>query len=128
MSFTKQDWLENYIGAFNRGDFSFTDFYEDEVVLHLGQKAVINGKQRIKDFYGKVFERVRETLEVDKVVLDEEGLGCIIRTEFHALADWPDFIAGPMQAGDSIFIESFIFYTIGANGKFTEIRTTRSKG
>ena len=128
MTFTKQDWADNYIGAFNRGDFSFTDFYEDDVVLYLGQKAVLNGKQAIKDFYTRVFEKVRETLTVDKVVLDDEGLGCIIRTEFHALEDWPDFIAGPMKKGDSIFIESFIFYTIGANGKFTEIRTTRSKG
>jgi hypothetical protein len=125
---TKQSWLENYIGAFNRGDFAFTDFYEDDVILYLGEKAVINGRQGIRDFYTKVFERVRETLEVDKIVLDDEGLGCIIRTEFHALEDWPDFIAGPMKKGDSIFIESFIFYTIGANGKFTEIRTTRSKG
>ena len=125
---TKQGWLENYIGAFNRGDFAFTDFYEDDVVLYLGQKAVINGRQGIRDFYTKVFERVRETLTVEKVVLDDEGLGCIISTEFYALEDWPDFIAGPMKKGDSIFIESFIFYTIGANGKFTEIRTTRSKG
>jgi hypothetical protein len=128
MSFTKEEWRENYIGAFNRGDFSFTDFYEDDVVLHLGQKAVIHGKQGIIDFYTKVFERVRETLEVDKIVLDDEGLGCIVRTEFKALEDCPDFIAGAMRKGESIFIESFIFYTIGANGKFTQIRTTRSKG
>jgi hypothetical protein len=33
-----------------------------------------------------------------------------------------------MKKGDSIFIESYIFYTIGKNGKFTEIRTTRSRG
>ena len=129
MTFTRQEWLDNYIGAFNRGDFdSFTSFYDEDVILYLGQKAVIEGRQGIRDFYTGVFARVRETLEVDKVVLDEEGLGCIIRTEFHALEDWPDFIAGPMKKGDSIFIESYIFYTIGANGKFTEIRTTRSKG
>lgn len=126
---TKEEWLEDYIGGFNRGDFdAFTAFYDDDVVLYLGQKAVIRGKQGIRDFYTGVFAKVRETLEVDKLVLDEEGLACIIRTEFHALEDWPDFIAGSMKKGDSIFIESYIFYTIGKNGKFTEIRTTRSKG
>jgi len=126
---TKDEWLQDYIGAFNRGDFdSFTRFYDDDVVLYLGQKAQIRGRQGIRDFYTEVFARVRETLTVDKVVLDDEGLACIIRTEFLALEDWPDFIAGPMTRGQSIFIESYIFYTIGSNGKFTEIRTTRSKG
>jgi len=126
---TKEDWLENYIGAFNRGDFDgFTSFYDDDVVLHLGQKAQVRGRQGIRDFYTKVFERIRETLKVEQVVLDETGLACIISTEFHALEDWPDFIAGPIKAGESIFIESYIFYIIGSNGKFTEIRTTRSKG
>ena len=61
-------------------------------------------------------------------VLDEEGLACIIETEFEALEDWPDFMVGPMEKGDKVFIESFIFYTIGPDGKFTHIRTTRSKG
>jgi hypothetical protein len=126
---TKEEWLQDYIGAFNRGDFdSFTEFYDDDVVLYLGQKAEIRGRQGIRDFYTNVFARVRETLTVDKVVLDDDGLACIIRTEFLALEDWPDFIAGPMTKGQSIFIESYIFYTIGSNGKFTEIRTTRSKG
>lgn len=125
---TKEDWLDNYIGAFNRGDFSFTRFYDEDVVLHLGQKAVLHGRQAIQDFYTQVFARIRETLTVERVVLDDSGLACIVSTEFHALADWPDFIAGPIREGESIFIESYIFYTIGSNGRFTEIRSTRSKG
>jgi hypothetical protein len=126
---TKEDWLENYIGAFNRGDFdSFTSYYDEDVVLDLGGRKELRGRQAIRDFYTGVFGRVKETLTVEKVVLDDEGLACIINTEFHALEDWPDFIAGPMKKGDSIFIQSFIFYTIGKNGKFTEIRTTRSRG
>jgi hypothetical protein len=126
---TREEFLNDYIGGFNRGDFdAFTRFYDEDVVLHLGQKATIRGRQGIRDFYTGVFARVRETLEVDTVVLDDKGLACIIATEFHALEDWPDFIAGAMKQGESIFIESYIFYTIGQNGKFTEIRTTRSKG
>ena len=126
---TKDEFLNDYIGAFNRGEFdSFTRFYDDNVVLDLGGKKQLNGRQAIRDFYTGVFEKIEETLEVDKVVLDDEGLGCIVRTEFKAKEDWPEFIGGPIKKGESIFIESFIFYTIGANGKFTEIRTTRSKG
>lgn len=126
---TKEEWSENYIGAFNRADFdSFTAYYADDVVLQLGQKKMLRGKQAIRDFYTGVFQKVRETLTIRKIVLDETGLAAIVATEFHALEDWPDFIAGPMVKGQSIFIESIVVYDIGSDGKFTAIRSARSKG
>lgn len=126
---TKKEFLSDYIGAFNRGDFDrFTSFYHEEVEFDLGGKHFIKGRQAIRDFYTGVFAKVDETLEVKQLVLDNEGAACIIATEFKALEDWPDFVAGPIRKGESIFIESFIFYTIGDDGKFTRIRTTRSKG
>lgn len=126
---TRQDFLENYIGAFNRGNFdSFTGFYDENVELNLGGRMTLKGRQAIRDFYTGVFEKVRETLTVEQLVMDDEGVACIIATEFRALEDWPDFIAGPIRKGETIHIESFIFYTVGPNGTFTAIRTTRSKG
>lgn len=126
---TRDEFLSDYIGAFNRGELdTFTRFYAEDVVLDLGGRRQLVGRQAIRDFYSGVFEKIRETLSVEQLVLDEQGLACIVATEFHALEDWPDFIAGPIRKGESIFIESFIFYTIGDDGKFTRIRTTRSKG
>jgi hypothetical protein len=126
---TRDEFLSNYIGAFNRGELdTFTRFYAEDVVLDLGGRRQLVGRQAIRDFYSGVFEKIRETLTVEQLVIDEQGLACIVATEFHALEDWPDFIAGPIRKGESIFIESFIFYTIGDDGKFTRIRTTRSKG
>lgn len=126
---TKQNWIDTYIGGFNARDFAaFSAFYAEDVVLHLGQKKTIHGRQAICDFYAGVFEKVRETLIVDKVVLDDAGLAGVVRTEFHALEDWPDFIAGPMTKGQSLFIESMVLYDIGADGKFTRIRSARLKG
>lgn len=126
---TRDEFLSDYIGAFNSGELdTFTRFYAEDVVLDLGGRRQLVGRQAIRDFYSGVFEKIRETLSVEQLVLDEQGLACIVATEFHALEDWPDFIAGPIRKGESIFIESFIFYTIGDDGKFTRIRTTRSKG
>jgi len=126
---TREEFLSDYIGAFNRGELdTFTRFYAEDVVLDLGGRRQLIGRQAIRDFYSGVFEKIRETLTVEQLVMDEHGLACIVATEFHALEDWPDFIAGPIRQGESIFIESFIFYTIGDDGKFTRIRTTRSKG
>jgi hypothetical protein len=126
---TKEEFLNNYIGAFNRGDFDgFTRFYDANVVLDLGGKKRLEGRAAIRRFYEGVLQRIEERLTVDQLVLDEQGLACIVRTEFKAKEDWPDFIAGPIRRGESIFIESFIFYTIGPDGTFTGIRTARSRG
>jgi len=126
---TRQNWTDTYIGGFNARDFAaFSPFYAEDVVLELGQKTVLHGRQAICDFYAGVFARVRETLTVQKVVLDETGLAGVVDTEFHALEDWPDFIAGPMTKGQSIFITSMVLYDIGPAGTFTRIRSARLKG
>jgi hypothetical protein len=57
-------------------------------------------------------------------VADEAGLAAEVATEFYALEDWPDFIAGPIRKGESIHIVSWVFYTI-VNGRFQNIRSTR---
>ncbi|MXO66159.1 YybH family protein [Altericroceibacterium endophyticum] len=126
---TKEEFMQDYIGAFNRGDFDgFTRFYADDVDFDLGGKRRIKGRQAIREFYEGVFARIDETLDVTQLVIDDEGAACIIVTEFKALEDWSDFIAGPIRKGESIFIESFIFYRIGPDGKFTHVRTARSQG
>jgi ketosteroid isomerase-like protein len=114
-----------YIAAFNRDDFDgFSKYYAEDVVLNLGNRRTIHGRQGIIDFYREVKAKIRETLEIRNIVADEDGLAAEVATEFHALQDWPDFIAGAIRKGESIHIVSWCFYTI-VNGKFKTIRSTR---
>jgi hypothetical protein len=114
-----------YIDSFNRDDFEgFSKYYADDVVLELGKRKVIHGRQAIIDFYREVKSKIRETLVIHNIVADEEGLAVEVATEFHALEDWPDFIAGAIRKGESINIVSWAFYKI-SNGRFTHIRSTR---
>jgi hypothetical protein len=115
----------DYIGSFNRDDFAgFSKYYAEDVVLELGKRKTLHGRQSIIDFYREVKSRIRETLVIRNVVADEDGLAAEVATEFHALEDWPDFIAGPIAKGESIHIVSWVFYTI-VNGRFQHIRSTR---
>jgi hypothetical protein len=115
----------DYIACFNRDDFAgFGKYYADDVLLELGRKKQLHGRRAILDFYREVKARVRETLEIRNVIMDEQGLAAEIATEFHALEDWPDFIAGPMKKGESIHILSFVHYRL-RDGKFAHIRSTR---
>src|SRR5580698_1845596 len=114
-----------YIAAFNRDDFEgFSKYYAEDVVLNLGNRKTIHGRQGIIDFYREVKSRIRETLVIRNIVADETGLAVEVATEFHALEDWPDFIAGAIRNGESIHIVSLVVYNI-VNGKFQTIRSTR---
>jgi hypothetical protein len=114
-----------YIDSFNRDDFAgFSKYYAEDVVLELGKRKTLHGRQAIVDFYREVKARIRETLVIRNVVADEGGLAAEIATEFFALEDWPDFIAGPIRKGESIHIVSWVFYKI-VNGRFQHIRSTR---
>ena len=116
-----------YIAAFNAGDFDgFTRFYADDVVLGLGMKRVIHGRQGIVDFYAEVGKVCRERLTIEALVLDETGVAAELATEFKALAHAPDFIAGPLVPGRSVFLTSFVHYRT-ANGRFTHIHSARAK-
>jgi hypothetical protein len=115
----------DYIDCFNRNDFEgFGKYYAEDVLLELGRKKQLHGRQAILDFYREVKARVRETLEIRNVICDQNGLAAEIATEFYGLEDWPDFIAGPLKRGDSIRILSFVHYVI-RDGKFAHIRSTR---
>jgi ketosteroid isomerase-like protein len=115
----------DYIGSFNRDDFEgFSKYYAEDVVLELGKRKTLHGRQAIIDFYREVKAKIRETLVIRNVVADEEGLAAEVATEFQALEDWPDFIAGPIRKGESIHIVSWVFYKI-VNGRFQHIRSTR---
>ena len=83
-----------YIASFNRDDFEgFGKYYADDVVLELGKRKTLRGRQAILDFYREVKSKIRETLVIRNVIADEAGLAAEIATEFHALEDWPEFIA-----------------------------------
>lgn len=124
---TKQDFRD-YIAAFNRGDFDgFGRFYADDVVLRLGRKKELHGRDAILDFYRGVLELCEETLTIRDIIADEEGLAAELDTEFKAKVDAPDFIAGPLRKGESIFITSFVHYKI-RDGRFARIQSARVGG
>jgi len=119
-----KDDMRAYIDAFNAKDFEgFGKFYADDVRLDVG-RFVKNSRQEILDFYRDVAKTCDEKLTLKRIVMDEDGVGIELDTEFKALADNPDFIAGPLVGGQSIFITSFIFYTI-RNNRFVDIKARR---
>ena len=122
-----REGFRQYIAAFNARDFDgFTRFYHPDVVLSLGGKRELRGRQGIIDFYTEVMQRCHEKLDIVAVGADENGLAAEVDTEFKALADWPDFIAGPLVPGQSIFLSRLVLYQL-KDGLIAGIRSGRSR-
>lgn len=114
-----------YVARFNENDFDgFGSYYAEEVEFNLGDRERIVGRENVLDFYREVAERVEETLAVEDVIVDGDRLAAEVETEFRALEDWPDFLAGPMEAGDTLEIESFVHYWI-EDDRFATIKSAR---
>ncbi|MET0245675.1 MAG: nuclear transport factor 2 family protein [Sphingomonas sp.] len=119
-----KDQLAAYLDAFNRKDFDgFGRFYADDVRLDVGRFVRV-GRRAILDFYRDVARTCDERLTLKRIVMDETGAAIELDTEFKALARHPDFVAGPLVPGRSIFITSFIFYAIRGD-RFTDIKARR---
>jgi hypothetical protein len=117
----------DYIDRFNRSDFEgFGGYYCDDVVFELGEKKRIVGRDNILDFYRDVKSKIRETLTILSVAAGDEAMAVHVATEFYALADWPDFIAGPLMKGEALNIESLGYYYL-RDGKFARIIGARLK-
>jgi len=121
---TEADYAD-YIARFNANDFEgLGRFYCEDVVYSLGEKRQIVGRDNILAFYRDLKSKVREARDVVGVATGPGTLACHVRTEFFGLADWPDFIAGPLMKGETLNIESLGFYYL-RGGKFARIISAR---
>ena len=122
----RQAFLE-YSRAFSNADFaSFSAYYADDVVCDLGGAGVtLNGKQAIVDFYGDMFTRIRESLELHRLIADAEGLCADITSTFTAVEDATDFAPMPLRKGQVLKVPVFVVYSL-RDGKICRIKVARS--
>lgn len=100
-----------YTAAFSAGDPErYTRFYTDDVELLLGSVPPMQGKQAIADFYTTMFKRVRESLTVHGIEASDERIVSDTTSRFTAIADAPDFVVGPLSAGDYIEVRVIVTY------------------
>ena len=111
-----------YLGAFNAGDWdALRHFYAPDVRLVIGNGTELNGREAIIDFYRKVNQQVRRTIEIIQCFGAGNTLAAEIESEFLAIQDAPDFAARPMALGDRYYLNSFVFYDSG-DEHYTRIR------
>ena len=112
-----------YMDAFNNDDYAaFGDHYTEDVKLVIAGDRALSGRQAIFDFYKTVKSQTRRTIQINRLVTTPGLFAAELQSEFLALEDLPNFVAGPMKKGGRIFINTFVIYEL-KGGKFWRIRS-----
>lgn len=112
----------SYIDAFNDRDYEkLVTFYSPNIRLVNGTGRELAGRDAIVDFYKKVNAVASRKIAICSSVCDGDTLAAELKSTFTAMADAPDFPSGPMEKGDRLYINSFVFYKI-AGGAYVKIR------
>lgn len=115
-----------YTAAFSNGDAErFRRFYTDDVVLELSSVGRIEGAQGIAQFYGSMFQSVRETLTIHHLDAKDERLVVDCTSRFTAIKDAPDFVVGALRQGEWIDVRVQVTYTL-RDGLISHIAVKRA--
>jgi hypothetical protein len=118
--------FRTYIAEFNAANFdALAGYYAENVVFSFNGGLTLNGRDAIVEFYRPFRKAVDETVDIRFLVMNDKHVAVEMATEFHAREDYQNFTRGPLKAGDTVRITSFVHYDIGPDGRFAAIRIGR---
>ena len=118
--------FRQYLSEFNAANYdALVRYYADDVVFSFGHGPTLRGRDAIIAFYRPMHECVRETVEIQFLVMDDRHVAVELATEFRAVKDYDNFTRGPLKAGDVLRLTSFVHYDLDGSGRFRSIRVGR---
>lgn len=115
-----------YTAEFNAANFdALARYYADDVVFSFNGGLTLHGRDAIIEFYRPFRKAVDETVDIKFLMTNDEHVAVEMATEFRAREDYAGFTRGPLRAGDTVRVTSFVHYDIGTDGRFTAIRVGR---
>ena len=118
--------FRTYIAEFNAANFdALARYYADDVVFSFNGGLTLHGRDAIVEFYRPFRKSVDETVDIKFLMINDQHVAVEMATEFRAREDYQNFTRGPLKAGDTVRITSFVHYDIGPDGRFAAIRVGR---
>jgi hypothetical protein len=115
--------FRKYLSEFNAANYdALVRYYADDVVFTFGHGPTLRGRDAVVAFYRPFHACVKETVEVQFLVMDHRHVAVELATEFHAVKDYDNFIRGPLKAGDVLCLTSFVHYDLDGSGRFCQVR------
>ena len=113
--------FDEYIRRFNQEDpGAFEDYMAPDVRM-LNGTLLLSGVADVKEHYAKIWGAMRESLNVERFVSDEQTVAIQMHTHFEVLADDAASPFGLIRAGETFDFHGLIMYRLRADEKFSDI-------
>jgi SnoaL-like domain len=122
----KKETFDDYIRRFNAEDPTAFDDYIAPHMHMLNGTLEFTGAQGMKDHYARIWGRLKESLDVERFVSDEDTAAIQMHAHFDVLADDPESLFGPVRAGEAFDFHGLIMYQI-EDGKFADIKVAYNR-
>lgn len=117
----KKEIFNDYIRRFNERDLTTFEDYIDPDASIINGTLEIRGMQGMKDHYNRIWRSMKEELQVNRFVSDDDSLAIEMLTHFEVLKDDDDSPFGKIKAGEKFVYHGIIMYQM-VNNKFTNIK------
>jgi hypothetical protein len=119
----KRERFDEYIRRFNAEDASaFDEFLTPDMAMQNGGLRY-SGVEGMKQHYGRIWGRFRETLAVQRFVSDDGTLAVHLKTHFEALKDDAETPFGSVRRGEMFDYDGIVFYEL-RDGRFSDIKVS----
>lgn len=120
--------FDTYLAKFNSRDYSgFLDYFADNFeMIHVGGN--LRSREEVMKFYNFLHNYVKETVIVDRLVMDQDTIAMEARVRIEGIRDLtPEMVAAsdyprlkPLKVGETAVIPQFIHYHL-VNGKIVKV-------
>jgi SnoaL-like domain len=114
--------FDTYISRFNKEDPGAFDDYMAPDVRMLNGTLELNGVGEVKEHYARIWRAMRESLNVERFVSDEQTVAIQMHTHFEVLTEESDSPFGLISVGETFDFHGLIMYRLRADGKFADIK------
>lgn len=115
---------KKYIQAFNTGEDAqlVEEWFAEDCIFQSGPR-LLHGRAELLKFLRWAHDGIREIIRAQTVLECGEHIFAEIDMDFHATADRPDFLFGPLAKGQFLTVKFFVLYRV-RDGKVAHLKAS----
>ncbi len=120
-----RDEMQEYFKLYTEDFEKAVELYYAEDIVFENPDNIWNGRQAILEHFRVVRDGIKEIFTPINIVIEGDRIAAEIDVELLATKDKPDFAAGPLKQGESVYRRVGVFYRI-RDGKICNVNAYRS--
>jgi len=119
----KKEVFMDYINRFNNRDATAFEDYIDPDCVIINGTLELRGIQGMKDHYAHMWQSIKEELNVERFISNDETIAIQMWTHFIVQKDDDNSVFGKVKAGELFDYHGIIMYEL-KNNRYTSIKVS----